>query len=69
MALYRTKQGDRLDTICQQHYGQTTDLVEAVLTANPGLGLKLEVFEAGELIQLPELSIHENPSSQIRLWS
>lgn len=35
--IYRTKSNDRLDQICQDHYGRVHGVVEAVLLANSGL--------------------------------
>lgn len=64
---YRTKDGDMLDRICWEYYGQQAGAVEAVLEANPGLGDKGPVFIAGLEITLPDLAPAANETT-IRLW-
>ena len=38
----RTSDGDLLDTLCQHYYGHLDGSVEAVLSANQGLGDEAE---------------------------
>ena len=64
---YRTKQGDRLDRLCAQHYGHQTGTVEAVLQANPGLAAYGPVFDAGLLITLPATPA-PTATNSVRLW-
>lgn len=55
MAKYRTKQFDRLDRVVNQRYGNTErQIVEFVLTANPGLELYGIILPMGILIDLPD---------------
>ena len=55
--LYRTRAGDRLDWIVWRQYGRISGLVERVYEANPGLADRERgVFEAGVLIDLPEIA-------------
>jgi phage tail protein X len=65
--LYRTKDGDMLDAICQRHYGRTAGVVESVLEANPGLADLGPVLDAGVVIVLPELPAPE-PDEGVSLW-
>ncbi len=64
---YRTREGDLLDWICYRHYGRVEGAVEAVLEANQGLAGLGPEYEAGVVIELPEL-----PSAPVekvvRLW-
>ena len=69
MALkYRTKNGDRLDWICQKHYGRQSGAVEAVLEANPHLADLGPIYQAGVLIILPELGEETPTNNVIKLW-
>ena len=69
MAVYRTRDGDMLDTICLAYYGQAGRYVEVVLSANPGLAAVGPVFPAGVLINLPDLPHLNQRQNTIRLWS
>ncbi|PWY44435.1 tail protein X [Pseudomonas sp. RW405] len=53
----RTSDGDLLDVICQQHYGNLNGTVEAVLDANPDLAREAQPYRAGLLVLLPDLSV------------
>lgn len=64
-AIYRTKEGDRLDVICYNFYGQS-DQVVRVLEANPRLAETGATLPAGLVIQLPELPAPT--TTTIRLW-
>ncbi|WP_163832163.1 tail protein X [Spartinivicinus ruber] len=64
--IYRTKDGDTLDWICKQYYGDESVVLQ-VLEANPGLVEQGPVLVAGIKIRLPELA----PIAQAaeNLWS
>lgn len=66
MTRYQTKDGDVLDLICQNHYGNIDTALNTVLVANPGLSANESVLPAGILILLPDLDLSEVTS--IRLW-
>lgn len=66
MAKYRSLQGDTVDLICHRFYGNT-DMVEAVLAANPGLADLSFVLPVGTLITLPEASAR-SASEPVKLW-
>ena len=62
-----THDGDVLDDLIWQHYGRS-DVLAAVLEANPALAQLPPVLTAGLVIELPELQFPvEEPV--IRLWS
>lgn len=65
-----TRDGDVLDDLVWQHYGDggRSDLLAAVLEANPQLAQLPPVLVAGLVIELPDLPLPvEEPV--IRLWS
>ena len=64
---YRTKEGDTLDAICWKYYGQQ-NVINIVLEANPGLADKGTVFEAGIVIELPDLPEPSQIINTVRLW-
>jgi phage tail protein X len=64
---YRTKDGDVLDMICQEHYANADQALGTVLAFNPGLSSYGPVLPAGILISLPDLGVNELKT--IRLWS
>ncbi len=68
MRAYRTVAGDRLDRICQRHYGACRGVVEKVLEANPHLAARGAVYPAGLLIRLPDLPTLPEERVQVRLW-
>ncbi len=57
-----------LDQICWEYYGRSAVAVEAVLEANPNLGDKGPVFDAGIEITLPDLPVAAAETTTIRLW-
>lgn len=62
---YVTRDGDMLDWICSKVYGRT-DVVEAVLEANPGLAALGPVYDAGQIVVLPDMPA---PTKEmVRLW-
>lgn len=66
-ATYQTRDGDTLDHICYQHYGQQSGAVEQVLAFNPGLAALGPVYPANILINLPQLTTVVE-SKTLRLW-
>ena len=68
MTTYRTRDGDRLDTICAAHYGTVTGTVEQVLQANPGLAAKGCILPANIVITLPQVAPACTQVKPIRLW-
>ena len=66
---YRTKDGDLLDQVCWDYYGDHPGAVEQVLVANPGLADSGPALPAGLLIELPELKPATRTAAQsISLW-
>lgn len=62
-----THDGDVLDDLVWQHYGRS-DVLAAVLKANPALAQLPPVLEAGFIIELPDLPLPVE-APVIRLWS
>lgn len=62
-----TRDGDVLDALIWQHYGRS-DVLAAVLEANPSLARLPPVLPAGRVIELPELPLPAE-APVIRLWS
>lgn len=62
-----THDGDVLDALVWQHYGRS-DVLAAVLQANPHLAQLPPILEAGLLIELPHLPLPLE-AAVIRLWS
>lgn len=67
MSEYTTKQGDMVDAICSQKYGDESGYVEAILRVNPGLADEGLVLPAGVLIELPEINAQLTPQAK-SLW-
>lgn len=62
---YQTKDGDRLDMICQRHYGATDGVVEAVMFDPANYDITTtEVFTAGAAIELPAMSASDTVQAQ-----
>ena len=66
MTRYQTKDGDVLDLICQNHYGNVDAALDAVLVSNLGLSSNEPVLPAGIFVLLPDLDVSE--VNTIRLW-
>ena len=62
-----TRDGDVLDDLIWQHYGRS-EVLAAVLEANPALARLPPVLSAGLVIELPELQLPVE-APVIRLWS
>jgi len=65
---YRTKQGDRLDDICNEYYG-TPNAIHVVLEANPGLAENGTIYDEGIKIILPDYSEDTVGNGDAVLWS
>ena len=63
---YRVQDGDVLDAICIAHYG-STDMIAAVLEANPGLAGKGAQIPSGTIITSPADSSAPTTATT-RLW-
>ena len=69
MIPYVCVDGDRLDTICQKHYGHLNGTVEAVLAVNKYLADNTQpVFSTGYVIYLPQVQSKAVQSKIIKLW-
>jgi phage tail protein X len=69
MATYVTRDGDMLDAICQNFYGESLGYVEQVLFDNPGLAEYGPVLPLGVTIILPEIDpVAIEDSNTIKLW-
>jgi phage tail protein X len=66
MTLYRTRDGDMVDAICQAHYG-SEGMVEQVYEANPDLAELGPVLPLGLVLNLPEEAV-EPIAKPLRLW-
>lgn len=64
--IYRTSDGDQLDTLCYLHYGHVKGTVEAVLDANRLLADEVQPLRAGILITFPDIA--ESVVEQVQLW-
>lgn len=67
MTTYTTREGDTLDRICWQFYGQQSGAVETVLRANPNLADQGIVYPYGIVMVLPELATPAKTET-VRLW-
>ncbi|MED5608478.1 tail protein X [Pseudomonas sp. JH-2] len=65
--IYRTSDGDLLDTLCYQVYGHLNGTVESVLEANPGLADRPQPLPAGVQILMPDLPAAS--SEEVQLWA
>lgn len=63
-----TRQGDTVDKVCWQRYGQTSGMVEKVLNANPHLSRLGPVLPVGTTIELPEVPTTYEQKPTINLW-
>lgn len=65
---YRTKEGDVLDALCFEFYGDESHF-DDVLDANPGLERQPELLPMGILITFPAKKKVSRSVSEVRLWS
>ena len=66
---YLTRDGDVLDQICFEYYGNTIGMVEAVLAANPHLADLGPIYQVGTTITLPDLADPPKTATVIKLWN
>lgn len=66
--IYRTKDGDVLDAICDRHYVDVRYNIDEVLAANPGLAAHGPVLPSGVLVVLPVVETAAPSRPTIRLW-
>lgn len=60
-------QHDTVAAICWREYGRT-DVVEAVLQANPGLSAQGPVLNMGTAVYLPEITTPQQTKQTVQLW-
>lgn len=63
-----TKQGQMVDAVCQQHYGRTAEVTEAVLLANPGMADLGPILPIGTRVTMPDISAKQSAPSLPTLW-
>jgi len=69
--MYTTRHdGEMLDLICYDHYGQHYGAVEQVLAANPNVHAlsRYPVLPAGVTFILPELDVAKTGTQLQKLW-
>lgn len=64
---YVTRDGDMLDDICWQHYGNEA-VVQQVLEANPGIADMGAVLPSGVRLVLPDVVLAKT-ENVVSLWS
>ena len=67
-ASYRTIEGDVLDKVVYDHYGNLPGALERVLAHNPAIRHENATLEPEQIIILPDLS-PEAPEPTVRLWT
>lgn len=65
---YRTKQGDVLDQLCYERYGNEHQVV-SVLDANPGLADYPPTLPMGVSIYFPTIEKPSRRVELVRLWN
>lgn len=68
MKAVRAIQGQLVDEICREHYGDESSYVEAVLDVNPGLGALGSGLPAGTLVRLPDVTPAQDARQTVTLW-
>lgn len=68
LATYTTIDGDVLDLIAFNFYGDHEGTTEFLLEANPGLAGKGHIYPAGIIIKLPFREPVQKVINQISLW-
>lgn len=66
--VYYTSEGDTVDLICWNFYGQQSGAVERVLEANRGLADLGPVLPINTRVELPEINVPASEAQPIRLW-
>ena len=67
-AAYVTIDGDMVDQIAFDYYGEHSGKTELVLNANPGLADRGAKLSAGVVIKLPVINTSPKPKPFRRLW-
>jgi phage tail protein X len=67
-ASYTTIDGDAVDLVAFNFYGDHDGTTELVLDANPGLADLGPIYSAGVTIQLPARAVQPRVIQQISLW-
>lgn len=65
---YITKAGQTVDLACQDFYGRTRDVTEAVLDANPGLAAHGPFLPMGTTIVMPDIDTRPAARELVKLW-
>ena len=63
-----TKQGDTVDSICQEHYGNTAGITEQVIEANPNIAFLSPVLPTNTVLILPNIAKPATTKHLIQLW-
>ncbi|MGB0859477.1 MAG: tail protein X [Pseudoalteromonas spongiae] len=63
-----TKQGETVDSICHQHYGNTAGITEQVIEANPHVAFLSPVLPTNTLLLLPNIAKPASTKNLIQLW-
>jgi len=66
--IYTTRQGETVDLACLSHYGRTAGVVEAVLSANPGLSSRGPILPLDTEILMPDMPSVSAERRLISLW-
>ena len=66
--IYTTREGETVDLACLSHYGRTAAVVEAVLSANPGLSSLGPILPLGTQIIMPDMPSVSAERRLIGLW-
>ncbi|WP_242221734.1 tail protein X [Shinella zoogloeoides] len=67
-SIYTTKQGQTVDLACQDFYGRTRDVTEAVLDANPGIAALGAVLPIGTVLVMPDIDTRPVARPLVSLW-
>ncbi|WP_422569931.1 tail protein X [Antarcticirhabdus aurantiaca] len=65
---YTMRQGQTVDQVCREIYGDESGFVEAVLGANPGLAAKGFFPGLGTVIVVPDLALADEGPAPVTLW-
>lgn len=68
MKTVRAAQGQLVDEICREHYGDESSYVESVLDVNPGLGALGPGLPTGTLVRLPDVTPAQDVRQTVTLW-
>lgn len=67
-SIYTTKAGQTVDLVCQDFYGRTRDVTEAVLDANPGIAALGPVLPIGTVLVMPDIDTRPVSRPLVSLW-